>query len=111
MNHELMIRPPRIGARANEEPAGTPRIRATAVDAAATMAEFRMDFPNWPVSSVVKLLVVGRESHLGGSANAACGALNAVDSSQNSGSSTNTAATISTTKGSVPPLTARRGRV
>ena len=102
-----MRRPPRIGARAKEYPAGTPRSRATAVDATATMTEFRMDFPNWPVSRVVKLLVVGLEIHLGGSANAACGVLNAVDSSQNSGRSTNTAAMISTTKVSVLPLTRR----
>src|SRR6201996_8695829 len=104
MNHELMALPPRTGARANEEPAGTPRSRATAVDATATMTELRMDFPNWPVSSVVKLLVVGLDSHFGGRAKAALGVLNAVDRSQNSGSSTNTAAMISSTKVSVLPL-------
>src|ERR1700742_4644575 len=68
------------------------------------MTELRIECPNWPVSSVLKLLVVGLESHFGGRAKAALGVLNAVDSSQNSGSSTNTAARMSSTKVSVLPL-------
>src|ERR1700753_3959231 len=67
------------------------------------MSELRTECPNWPASSVLKLAVVALEIHFGGRAKAAAGVLNAVDSSQNSGSSTNTAAMMSRTNVTVPP--------